>query len=79
MKEEIWRNTPEDGDRMRRRMAEFLVHGRFPLKLVAGYVVRTPARRVRLVRMLEAAGSHGVYVDVRPEWYYGYSAEEELP
>lgn len=34
MRAKIWRNTDEDGDRMRRRMAEFLVHGELPLDLI---------------------------------------------
>ncbi|WP_285905828.1 type II toxin-antitoxin system toxin DNA ADP-ribosyl transferase DarT [Pseudodesulfovibrio pelocollis] len=36
MSEEYWNNTPEDLDRMERRMAEFLVHRFFPWNLVKG-------------------------------------------
>lgn len=34
MHERMWHNTADDGDRMRRRMAEILVHQRFPLAAV---------------------------------------------
>jgi hypothetical protein len=34
MGERIWKNTDEDGDRMRRRQAEFLVHKLFPLDCI---------------------------------------------
>ncbi|MFB9237930.1 DarT ssDNA thymidine ADP-ribosyltransferase family protein [Plantactinospora siamensis] len=50
-------NVPEDPDRMRRRAAELLVHREFPLELVLGYVVRTPARRAELLKHLRSAGS----------------------
>jgi hypothetical protein len=38
MEERIWRNTTEDGDRKRRRAAEFLVHQFFPISLVTTVV-----------------------------------------
>ncbi|MFY1700611.1 type II toxin-antitoxin system toxin DNA ADP-ribosyl transferase DarT [Micromonospora sp. WMMA1923] len=73
-----WNNVPEDPDRVRRRMAELLVHKDFPLELVAGYVVRTATRARQLRQLLRAAGIISAYVDVRPDWYYGYSREEVL-
>ncbi|MGC5377422.1 type II toxin-antitoxin system toxin DNA ADP-ribosyl transferase DarT [Micromonospora sp. DT68] len=72
MRERIWKNLPEDPDRVRRRMAELLVHREFPLDLLAGYVVRTPARQQQLRRVLRDAGIIDAYVDVRPDWYYGF-------
>ena len=36
MKARIWSDTAEDGDRMRRRMAEFLVHQEVPLEVMVG-------------------------------------------
>ncbi|MET8122961.1 DUF4433 domain-containing protein [Micromonospora sp. NPDC005291] len=76
MGERIWRNLPEDPDRVRRRMAELLVHREFPLDLLAGYVVRTPARQEQLRQVLRDAGIIDAYVDVRPNWYYGFRRGE---
>ncbi|NBE81644.1 type II toxin-antitoxin system toxin DNA ADP-ribosyl transferase DarT [Micromonospora rubida] len=76
LKERIWRNTPEDPDRVRRRMAEFLIHREFPLGLLTGYAVRTPARQEQLTQVLRAAGIIDAYVGVRPDWYYGYQRRE---
>jgi hypothetical protein len=48
MKERIWRNTPEDPDRVRRRMAEFLVHETIPLQLIGQVAVpQRPGSPVR--------------------------------
>ncbi|MFG1673064.1 DUF4433 domain-containing protein [Micromonospora sp. NPDC049282] len=76
MRERIWRDTSEDPDRRRRRLAEFLVHREFPLRLVAGYAVRTAARREQLTQVLHAAGIIDAYVGVRPDWYYGFERGE---
>ena len=71
MAEQYWNNVPEDPDRQRRRMAEFLVHRAVPLgtvKLVAAYS-ESYAGRVR-----DALGGHALAsrVVVRPHWYYGF-------
>lgn len=41
MNERYWGNTEEDGDRKRRRAAEFLVHKFFPIDLVRGIIVKS--------------------------------------
>ncbi|WBB77259.1 DUF4433 domain-containing protein [Micromonospora sp. WMMD882] len=76
MREKVWRNTEEDGDRMRRRMAEFLVHREFPLRLMAGYVVRTPARERQVRRLLREADIINPDVRVIRDWYYGFQRRE---
>ncbi|MGC5055044.1 type II toxin-antitoxin system toxin DNA ADP-ribosyl transferase DarT [Micromonospora sp. DT48] len=76
LRAEVWRNIPEDMDRMRRRAAEFLVHREFPIHLLVGYAVRTAQRREQVRQVLRDAGMIEPYVDVRPNWYYGYTRRE---
>ncbi|MFG3703924.1 DUF4433 domain-containing protein [Micromonospora sp. NPDC047670] len=76
MREKVWKDVPEDQDRMRRRMAELLVHQEFPLDLIAGYVVRTPQRETQLRHVLRSAGIIDAYVVVRADWYYGFTRRE---
>jgi hypothetical protein len=70
MAEVYWKNTKEDGDRMRRRAAEFLVHTEFSLDLVLGYAVRTMERAGELADLLQAHGRGNSYRSVRPDWYF---------
>lgn len=69
MGERYWNDTPEDGDRKRRRQAEFLIHTSLPWRLVAeiGVMSRNVAEEVGAA--LEAA-EHRPPVVVRPDWYY---------
>ncbi|MEV4625736.1 DUF4433 domain-containing protein [Micromonospora sp. NPDC049523] len=76
MRERIWKDVPEDQDRVRRRMAEFLVHREVPLSLITGYAVRTEDRKTELEHALRTTGIIDRYVAVRPGWYYGYSRGE---
>ncbi|QOC93312.1 type II toxin-antitoxin system toxin DNA ADP-ribosyl transferase DarT [Micromonospora craniellae] len=76
MRARFWRDGDEDMDRMRRRAAEFLVHREFPLSLLAGYVVRTMDRQEQVRQVFRDAGMIEPYVDVRPDWYYGYKRGE---
>jgi hypothetical protein len=69
MRARMWSNTAEDGDRMRRRMAEFLVHDRVPLRCMAGIAVRTEGMRAQVEETLNAYGVT-LPVQVRPDWYY---------
>ncbi|MET9256659.1 DUF4433 domain-containing protein [Streptomyces sp. NPDC003717] len=64
-----WNNTADDGDRMRRRMAELLVHEHLPMTAVheAATYDQDHAQQVR--RLLREAGAE-LPVSVRPEWYY---------
>ncbi len=69
MRAKMWNNTADDPDRMRRRMAEFLVHERMPVGCLAGIAVRTPTMRDQVQAILD---EHGVTlpVRVRPAWYF---------
>lgn len=64
-----WMNTIEDPDRMRRRMAEFLVHEELPTDTVVKLATRT-AETAKHVRAILAAEGVALQVDVRPAWYY---------
>ncbi|MFD7893490.1 DUF4433 domain-containing protein [Streptomyces sp. NPDC059568] len=69
MRLERWNNTSEDPDRMRRRMAEFLVYERVPVTAVIHLAVRRQSRADAVRQLLS---SHGCTLDVvvRPTWYY---------
>lgn len=65
----IWTDTPEDGDRVRRRQAEFLVHGAVPLDLVDELAVIDDTVRLRVEELLRQAG-RVLPVVVRRDWYF---------
>jgi hypothetical protein len=69
MKETYWNDTPPDGDRKRRRQAEFLAHEFFPWSLVSeiGVIDEAMAGKVNL---LLAGGAHVPIAHVRRNWYY---------
>lgn len=69
MKEVYWHDTPDDGDRKRRRQAEFLVHDFVPWELieVIGVINREIAAKVSSLLQNQ---EHRPSVLVRPQWYY---------
>ena len=69
MRGRMWNNTAEDPDRMRRRMAEFLVYERLPVGSVTEIVVRTQGMR-RQVEAALATREVTLPVHVRPSWYF---------
>lgn len=64
-----WADTVEDGDRKRRKQAEFLVRDRFPIALLRGAVVQTQARADQVTAIAASVGQP-LRVVVRPDWYY---------
>ncbi len=64
-----WSDTKEDGDRSRRRQAEFLVRGFLPWAGIhtVGTIDRATAEAVR--DLLEEA-EHRPDVRIQPDWYY---------
>jgi len=67
MGERIWRNTAEDGDRMRRRSAELLVHEQVPFYCFEQLVVRNKS----IAEVVSAeSGSPAPSVRISPDWYY---------
>ena len=69
MRAVYWRDTQEDGDRKRRRQAEFLVHSFFPWSLVQRIVVLQRSQVGAISKMCEAAGLPTSVVAM-PAWYY---------
>lgn len=69
MSERYWNDTPEDGDRKRRRQAEFLVHTSLPWRLVEEIGVMSKKVADEVSAALEGAG-HRPPVVVRSGWYY---------
>jgi hypothetical protein len=66
MTERYWRDTPTDGDRMRRRMAELLVHRQFPISAIQGIVAKSETTAELARRHV----SGNIPVSVAPDWYY---------
>jgi hypothetical protein len=69
MRATMWSNTPEDGERMERRMAEFLVHGQVPFELLTGVAVRSAGRKTRVEHLFVESGCN-LKVVVKSDWYY---------
>lgn len=69
MRARMWNNTLADGERMERRMAEFLVLGEVPFRLVTRVAVRSDEHKARVERLFGTSGV-GLTVIVRPDWYY---------
>jgi hypothetical protein len=69
MRSRYWNDTATDGDRCRRRQAEFLVHEGCPWELVQEIGVLNTTAQHSVEEMVEAS-AHQPPVRVRPEWYY---------
>ncbi len=69
MQARYWSNTEEDGDRVRRRQAEFLVHCSVPLPLIDGLAVIDDTVRSRVEALLPRE-RRTLLVHVRPDWYF---------
>lgn len=66
----LWRDTPDDMDRQRRKQAEFLVHRSLPWGLIGEVGVSNGAARGRVEALLALHGHASLPVRIRPEWYY---------
>ena len=69
MRATYWMDTNDDNDRKRRRMAEFLVHDRFPLQLATELAVHDNKMAKHVGVILREAGI-SIQVEVKPQWYY---------
>ncbi len=68
IREQYWANTAEDGDRRRRRMAEFLVHDHVSLELFSEIGVYDAKIQKALEEALE--DEWPIAVRVRRAWYF---------
>ncbi|MEV6020953.1 DUF4433 domain-containing protein [Streptomyces sp. NPDC051997] len=69
MEATYWANTVDDGDRMRRRMAELLVHEHLPVTAVQE-ISTFDLNHAQQVRHLLREAETEIPVSVRREWYY---------
>jgi hypothetical protein len=69
MNEIYWNDTIQDGDRKRRRQAEFLVHRTFPWTAFTEISVMSEKTAAEVRAALQVA-KHKPKVVVRAEWYY---------
>ena len=69
MKENYWANTEEDGDRKRRRQAEFLIHNFCPWHLIQKIADKDVSGR-QSVNEWVAKLEHKPEVLVERSWYY---------
>jgi ssDNA thymidine ADP-ribosyltransferase, DarT len=69
MKQKMWNDTASDGDRMRRRMAEFLVYDRVPWSAFLGVGTMTGEVADRVRNILASFGLSGDVI-VKRDWYY---------
>lgn len=69
MKAAYWNDTNDDGDRKRRRQAEFLVHRSFPFSLIAGIGVYS-ALQAEEVKQILSKNNRQIPVRERKSWYY---------
>ena len=69
MRAAIWRDTLQDGDRKRRRQAEFLVHRFFPLTMIERIGVVNQSVGLQVSTLLQPL-AHKPAITVEPGWYY---------
>ncbi len=69
MQERYWRDTKEDGDRKRRRQAEFLIHQYCPWKLITKIGVKNSTFESQ-VRSILQKFNYNNSVKVYRNWYY---------
>lgn len=69
MEARSWYNTPQEPDRMERRMAELLAHRHVPWPAIIGVAARTEGQRRQASAALATVGATTT-VRSRPEWYF---------
>lgn len=69
MQAKYWNSTPDDNDRRRRRMAEFLVYQHFPVSCIRAIVVANESVAEVVQQQLINFVSQ-IPVRIQPEWYF---------
>ena len=69
MEAKYWNDTLEDGDRRRRRQAEFLVHESVPWDLISEIVVMKKSVEDKVREVLTSVGDT-TPVQTQRNWYY---------
>lgn len=69
MRARYWYDTDQDGDRKRRRQAEFLIHEQVPWSLIREICVLDRVARDLVLETLRGVNEHPPVV-VRSGWYY---------
>jgi hypothetical protein len=69
MTKDYWNNTPEEPQRVERRMAEALVHERVAWEAITQIGTQSEIVAAE-VRAILAAARSSVSVNVRPKWYF---------
>jgi len=69
MEARYWRDTQQDGDRKRRRQAEFLIHQHLPWPLINTIGVANRQVEEQVQNLLRDA-AHKPVVCRRADWYY---------
>jgi len=64
-----WTNTNADGDRTRRKQAEFLAHNFVPWSMITGIVIRSQTIADQVMAHLRGQ-SHIPEIQILPAWYY---------
>lgn len=70
MKEIFWQNTAEDGDRVRRRQAEFLVYNFFPLKAIIGFGVCNDNMKTMVENIVKSFNEDDFLIKIKENWYF---------
>lgn len=76
MQSNFWFDIEDDINRKWRRQAEFLVHHKFPVDLIAGIGVISEEVKSEVEEILKASGKEKK-VAVLPQWYYPFSEKEK--
>ncbi len=67
----IWKNTEEDYDRVRKKMAEFLVKEHIPTNLIREIIVKNPETEQKVAEMLgNSLPDCKIKVDTEFDYYY---------